>query len=153
MKKVFPIILLSFFPLTWQPNPMNELAALCGTWKMESRRGAIYEHWNKQSSEELLGKSFKLNGVDTILLEDVRLTSTGNNIFYTPVVTGQSQGKPVQFRLITWNDKQFIFENKEHDFPQRVIYHLLNKDSVHAWIEGTKDGKERRSDFYYKRIK
>jgi hypothetical protein len=52
-------------------------------------------------------------------------------------------------RLLT--DSTVVFENLEHDFPQRVGYRRAGADSVLAWIEGTVDGKTRRVDFPYRR--
>jgi hypothetical protein len=55
---------------------------------------------------------------------------------------------------MTESDKAtFTFENKEHDFPQRIIYRIINPDSVVARIEGVKNGKPGSFDYYYKRIK
>ena len=45
-----------------------------------------------------------------------------------------------------------VFENPEHDFPQRVAYRRLGADSVLAWIDGTNDGKKQRFEFPYRRV-
>ena len=45
-----------------------------------------------------------------------------------------------------------VFENKEHDFPQRVGYRRLGADSVLAWIDGTSNGKAQRFEFPYRRV-
>lgn len=69
-------------------------------------------------------------------------TSRGNRIVYSPTVTNQNNGQPVRFELISTTGHRYIFENKKHDFPQRVIYHLVSNNAVHARIEGTKNGKQ-----------
>ena len=152
MKSIAMLILGLVTATTCQQDVFSELQQLSGTWMMETRRGAIYENWKRTGKDEMQGKSFKINGTDTMTLENVRLSKTGDGLFYSPVVSDQNEGKPVSFKMIDSKNHTFIFENKEHDFPQRVIYHLVSKDSVHAWIEGTKNGKEGRADFYYKRI-
>src|SRR6202007_1922331 len=43
-----------------------------------------------------------------------------------------------------------MFENLEHDFPQRVGYRRAGS-ALTAWIEGTQDGNIRRIDFSYHR--
>jgi hypothetical protein len=68
-------------------------------------------------------------------------------------VSNQNNQQPVYFKLISKEDGRYIFENKEHDFPQRVIYHLVSNDAVHARIEGVRNGQERGSDFKYSRVK
>lgn len=101
----------------------------------------------------MAGWSYMLRGADTVTLEKITLMENKEGVFYVPAVANQNQGQAVAFRLISAAGRRFVFENKEHDFPQRIIYQLVNSDSVHAWIEGTKDGAARRSDFYYSRVK
>ncbi len=129
--------------------PLYELA---GTWKMETPKGSIYEQWNRQDSYKLSGKSYKLKNTDTMVLEKIELTFNSGNIFYTPSVSDQNNQRPIPFQLVSASNNKFTFENKEHDYPQRIIYHLVSKDSVHARIEGIKNGKEMGSDFFYKRV-
>ena len=148
---IFIVVLLCGF--TCQQDVFSELQELSGTWMMESKRGAIYETWTRTGKDEMQGRSFKLNGTDTITLENVRLSKLEDGLFYIPIVANQNDGKAVTFKMINANNRTYVFENKQHDFPQRVIYHLVSKDSVHAWIEGTKNGKEGRYDYYFKRIK
>ena len=45
-----------------------------------------------------------------------------------------------------------VFENPDHDFPQRVGYRRVGADSVLAWIEGTNKGKAERFEFPYRRV-
>lgn len=128
------------------------LHSLVGTWKMETARGVLYEAWQLSSNHQLAGKSYRIRNTDTVLLEQVDLRFKDGNILYIPVVRGQNNEQPVIFRLISITDDRYVFENKEHDYPQRVIYSILSKDSVHARIEGTKNGKDMSSDFRYTRV-
>jgi Domain of unknown function (DUF6265) len=45
-----------------------------------------------------------------------------------------------------------VFENAQHDFPQRVGYRRVGADSVLAWIDGTSNGKKQRVEFPYRRV-
>lgn len=38
-------------------------------------------------------------------------------------------------------------EHLEHDFPQRVIYRKVGRNAMFARIEGTVNGKAKRTDF------
>ncbi|HEY0676668.1 MAG TPA: DUF6265 family protein [Chitinophagaceae bacterium] len=136
-----------------ESETFRQLKQLEGTWKMQTEKSAIYESWKIGSPQQLLGRSYTIRGTDTLVLENVKLEETNNKIFYIPLVTNQNRGRPVLFTLVSAERSKFIFENKLHDFPQRVIYNIVSKDSIHAWIEGTKNGKERRSDFYYKKVR
>lgn len=138
---------------SFSKNDFKGLQSLQGLWKMESGRGALYEEWHLQSPEKFAGKSYKIKSSDTMVLERVDLYLQGRRIFYTPVVTDQNNRQPVPFKLISNKDNRYIFENKEHDYPQRVIYHFISKDSLQARIEGTKNGKAMGSNFFYSRVR
>jgi hypothetical protein len=137
---------------SFSEKDFKPLHVLKGLWKMETGRGAIYEEWQVKSDDKLAGRSFRINNADTIVMERIELYIRGNEIVYSPVVTNQNNNQAVFFKLISNTDNCYIFENKEHDFPQRVIYNLVSKDAVHARIEGVRNGQERGSDFRYSRV-
>ena len=128
------------------------LYSLEGLWKMETGRGAIYEEWHKKDGNKLSGRSYRINNADTIVMERIELYREGNDIVYSPVVSNQNNQQPVAFKLASITDGRYVFENKAHDYPQRIIYQLVSKDAVHARIEGTRNGQERGSDFRYSRV-
>jgi len=53
--------------------------------------------------------------------------------------------------MVSVNDREVIFENPDHDFPQRIIYRLLSDEDLLGRIEGTINGKARAVDFPMKR--
>lgn len=124
MKKYLAIVLLisactSKAPAqNYSQKEFNPLQGLIGLWKMDTKRGALYEEWKVISDNKLFGRSYKVNGKDTMILERVELTLQNGNILYTPVAIGQNNEQPVPFRLSKLNDKKYVFENKEHDYPQ-----------------------------------
>ena len=136
---------------TSQQDNFVSLHALEGTWKMNTKRGPLFERWKVVGAKELLGTSFKINNSDTLVLENIQLVKKGNDIFYIPSVQDQNHRKPIPFRLISAESNRFVFENPDHDFPQRIIYTLVSRDSITARIEGKKSGVERSSDFSYNR--
>lgn len=130
----------------------TRLLVLEGTWKMETRKGPLFEQWQKFDENTLRGLSYRISGNDTLLLERLELVNRRDGIFYLPAVVNQNDGKPVSFKLVLSEGSRFVFENKEHDFPQRIIYSVVTADSIVARIEGISKGKEASSDFYYRRI-
>jgi hypothetical protein len=48
---------------------------------------------------------------------------------------------PTPFRLIETGARRVVFENKRHDFPQRILYWLDPDGRLHARIEGTRGGR------------
>ena len=71
----------------------------------------------------------------------------GDDLFYIPTVKNQNNGEPVSFKLVSGKNGEFVFENKQHDFPQRIIYRNPNPDSLYARIEGYQQGKVHKEEF------
>jgi hypothetical protein len=46
-------------------------------------------------------------------------------------------------------EEQAVFENINHDYPQRIIYKKMLDDSLFARIEGTVDGVDNFEEFRY----
>ena len=58
-----------------------------------------------------------------------------------------------RIKLIRANANEVVFENPQHDFPQRIIYSLKDGGRLTAAIEGTKNGKTRRVELNYQQTK
>ncbi len=126
---------------------------LIGTWECKTPEGSLYETWNKLNQSELAGKSYFLNNQDTVLFETIQLIEKSNKLLY--IVTGKTKvnESPVSFESIVSTTDQFIFENKHHDFPQRISYQKVGSDSLLAEISGYNKGKEGKEMFPMKKIK
>ena len=72
-------------------------------------------------------------------------------VFYVPVVP-HNEGA-VYFKMTEQSEDKVIFENPEHDFPQRIIYLRISNDSLHVKIEGLDKGVESNVDFYFRKTK
>jgi hypothetical protein len=59
---------------------------------------------------------------------------------------------PATFVATVANADSVIFAAPEHDFPQRVGYRRIGRDSVLGWIDGTVRGARRRIEFPYRRV-
>ncbi|MEO6253688.1 MAG: DUF6265 family protein [Ferruginibacter sp.] len=131
-------------------NAFEKLYALEGTWKMNSKRGAICEEWKKMDNDYLQNKGYMIKGNDTIISESVALTNTKAGIFYTSTIEDQNNKQPIAFKMTGSENNTFVFENPAHDFPKRIVYKFITADSLHAFIDdGTETGK--RQNFYFKR--
>jgi hypothetical protein len=154
MKKIVTAIIvtlsLSAFIISGDNKTFKKLYALEGTWKMNTKRGAICEEWKKVSKNYLQSKGYMIKGKDTILSEKIALTNTKEGIFYTSTVEDQNAKQPIAFKMTGSENNVFVFENPQHDFPRRIVYKLITADSLHAYIDdGTETGK--KQNFYYKR--
>jgi hypothetical protein len=136
-----------------QQLKLERMTWLIGTWKNVDGDFTTYEIWEKKSDKLFSGKSFSLQGNDTVFYESITLQQNGNETFYIPTVRGQNENKPVAFKFLKWQDGEFIFENKEHDFPQQIVYKNPQPDFLCARIQGKQDGKEHHEDFDFVRVK
>lgn len=135
-------------------NKMRSFEWMNGDWKMSTKKGTIVECWNTLNDSSMKCESVLIkNEKDTILLETVSLVFRNNNYYYLPVAKGQNNNEEVSFKITSFNDKSFVAENPEHDFPKRITYQLVNIDSIHAFIDGGPAMPDKKSNFYYSRIK
>ena len=124
---IFPGILILCFSVPGPAQSFEPLIWLTGTWVMTKPNGnQRLEIWQKDSSTSLTGKGYKVSGKDTILLETLKIYEDEKDLstWYVPTVPDQNEGKPVLFKMTRRSDYLFVFENKEHDFPQRITYHF-----------------------------
>ena len=123
---------------------LDDLRWLSGCWDNGDTLRRYEEQWMKPAGTSLLGMSRTVANGKTVAYEflQIRQEKTGD-IFYMANPSGQEQAI---FKLVKFETGELIFENPEHDFPQRIIYHLKG-DSLIARIEGMSKGKQRSSDF------
>jgi hypothetical protein len=124
---------------------------LIGTWINTSQRSTNYEVWKKANDSTLVGRSYAVQGADTISFEHIKLVLQGNEIHYIPTVPDQNSGMPVTFTMTFLDSNKLVFENREHDFPQTITYLKVSQDSLVAVISGTAKGEYRERKFPMRR--
>lgn len=156
MKRLhFIVPVLMFMSFIDEPErKVKPFRWLEGTWFMKVKRGTIIETWQKNNDSSLLGSSkmITLSGGERVL-ENLELTHVSGVYYYISAVNGQNNNQPVRFRITSHSENGFVAENPEHDFPKRITYQLINKDSIHAFIDGGSQQPDKKSDFYYSRTK
>jgi len=110
----------------------------------------VNEDW-RVYGDRLSSFGVTMQGDSILDFESVDIRESGPYLIYEAHPKGQ---KPAVFHSIEIGEKSVVFENLAHDFPQRVAYELVSDDSLLAWIEGPgKDGKTKRIQFPYRRVK
>jgi len=98
----------------------------------------------------MLGMSRTVASGRTVAYEFVLLREDANgDLVYEAHPSGQ---EAATFQLARWSATELVFENPGHDFPQRIIYTLADKDTLNAAVEGLRNGQLRRSEFPYRRV-
>jgi hypothetical protein len=58
----------------------------------------------------------------------------------------------VAFKLKELGERRVVFENLQHDFPQRIRYWLDAAGAMHARIEGLQAGQTVSEEWVWKRV-
>jgi hypothetical protein len=112
----------------------KRLQVLAGVWQLDTD-AAVFEAWKLTPGGQLSGKGFRLSASDTLVSEKLELIWRSGAVVYIPTVPNQNGGQPVEFTLTGVKGERFIFENPEHDFPQRIIYHFLSKNDLEVVLD------------------
>lgn len=135
---------------------LKGLEQIIGKWRSQSGDSVFNERWQRLDKHTLTSRSEMKNSKTgkVAFYESGRIQTMGQ---YIILIVSPNDGRPVLFTLIE-NKKEagkqvWTFENKEHDFPQRIIYTLLSKDTLTATVEGKLKGKDAKDQFHMKRVK
>ncbi len=123
---------------------------LIGQWEGIHGNGIYHEEWQKQDEFELKGKAYMILKGEIKNVEKLRIHSDETGTYYTADVSHNPA--PVSFKLTSQSGNIFIFENPEHDFPQKITYSRQENDSLLATVEAAKNGKARRIQYNLKKV-
>ncbi|MBM4187534.1 MAG: hypothetical protein FJ206_09500 [Gemmatimonadetes bacterium] len=142
------LLALSPKPGSSQTPPDRLPTWLVGCWE---RRGTlvIEERWLPARGGMLFGVSVSARGDQAVSWEFLRIERNRDRLVYHAVPAGQL---PTAFPAIVESDTLLVFENLDHDFPDRIIYRPKAADSLHARIEGTVRDSLRGIDFRFQRV-
>jgi len=129
---------------------MWKLGFLAGCWRGGDKVQFLEEQWTKPAGHSMLGVGRTIKDGKTEFYEFLQIRERSDGIFYIAEPNGE---KAVSFKLVKVNDSQAIFENPQHDFPQRIIYQRAIDGSLQASLEGTESGKPKRVEFSMKRVR
>ena len=122
-----------------------DLDWLAGYWLSCADGVEVSETWSQRRGGVMLGTSLTL-GDDAFSWEQVRIeVEDGGLVFHA-----QPRNQPAAaFRLVRAGAGEAVFENPEHDFPQRVIYRR-DGDRLTGRIEGVSGGREQAIEWHYR---
>ena len=126
---------------------------LLGNWENKSDDGDLLETWKKVNDSLYDGESYFIKGKDTLHFEKIQMKQKGEALYYIATIKGQNNDKPVTFKHNDTIEKQLVFENPKHDYPQRIVYSQITKDSIIIQISGIQQGKPSSERFSMKKSK
>ena len=117
---------------------------MAGCWAGQSGPMTFEEVWTRPASGSMMGIARVLKSGRVVFSEFMRIEMKDGALTFTPRI-GSKQA-PVDFRLKSLSDKEVVFENPAHDFPQRILYRRT-PSGITGRIEGKDKGKDRAEDF------
>lgn len=134
-------------------NQINKAYFFIGEWENKEKDGLLIERWQKLNDSVFVGESYFVSNNDTLNSEKIRLEQRGKELYFIPIVKGQNNNQPVEFKLTESSPTHVVFENPKHDFPTTISYALITKDSLLAKISGMVDNNPTIHQFPLKRVK
>ncbi len=131
------------------PSTLDQVAWLAGCWELTDGDRRVEEQWTSPRAGIMLGVGRTARGDRLVEFEFVELRERDGRLEYRAHPSGQA---PAPFLSARVSDTEVVFENPEHDFPQRVAYRRDGADRLLAWIEGRAGGETRRREFPYQRV-
>lgn len=123
---------------------VSRLTWLSGCWHYDGADPGSGEIWLDPVGGSMLAVSRTVDDDRTTGFEFLRISDTVDDSI---ALYASPSGKPAtRFDAVSIGENEVIFENLEHDFPQRIIYRRSGKHLL-GRIEGTVDGAAAAVDF------
>ena len=128
-----------------------DLGLISGCWKKPGKNESSFtmEHWTKPAGM-MLAVSRSIRNGKVGFFEYLRIAPRDGEIYYIAKPANAKTETP--FKLTSLKNREAIFENPQHDFPQRIVYKLTAKDSIAVRVEAEKDGRTRGFGFSMSRV-
>jgi len=144
-----PLLLAASFAGA-QPASLDAVAFLAGTWTGEDGGVVMEEHWTAPAGGLMLGLHRDVAPGKPAFFEFLRIEATPKGIVYL----ASPRGAPATpFPLVESGGNRAVFENREHDFPTRIIYRLTPEGRLHARVEGMRKGKTAFEEWTWRRAR
>ena len=142
---LFPV--LSMAQVT---EPITSAAWLAGCWAVDGKEAGTGEQWMAPAGGTMLGVGRTVRNGKTVGFEFMQIRSTEEGTLeFVAIPSDQNE---TTFPLVSSSEKSLVFENPDHDFPQRIIYRLISTNQTTARAEGILSGSLRGIDFPMSRI-
>ncbi len=129
---------------------ISRLSWLSGCWAYDDAEPGSGEYWMPPVGGTMFAVSRSIRDSRTVAFEYLRIEEFAEGslvLFASP--SGQS---PARFDMVSLSNNEVVFENPEHDFPQRIIYSLAQDSRLIGRIEGQSNGRPKSIEFPMSRI-
>lgn len=126
--------------------PRPDMTWMAGYWLNCDGGRETAETWSDQYRDVVVGTAIA-SSAQELWWEYMRISVADGNIIFFAMPSDQ---KPAEFRSVETGERRVVFENREHDFPQRVIY-TRKGEHLTGRIEGFENGVEKAIEWRYKK--
>ena len=113
---------------------LEPLGFLTGAWGAD---GAIIEYWLPPLRGLMVGVNRSTDGDGMPFFEYLRIESRADGIYFVASPNGTGT---TSFKLTESSASRAVFENAEHDFPQKIIYSRTG-DHLEAEVGANQNGE------------
>jgi hypothetical protein len=127
---------------------LESLEWLAGHWSLEQDGSLMEELWTPPKGGVMLGVHRDVPAGRGAFFEYLRIEQRPEGLVYLASPMGR---KATAFPLVGLEDRKVVFENPDHDYPQRIIYEIVGDGMLRARIEGLQGGKPAESEWTWRR--
>jgi hypothetical protein len=120
-----------------QPPSLDDMAFMVGHWGGKAGEVEMEELWTTAKGDVMLGLHRDVAPGKKAFFEYLRIEDREGALVYVASPKGAGA---TEFVLVALEKDGVVFENLEHDFPQRIIYRR-HEDRLTSRIEGEVGGE------------
>ncbi len=141
---LIPVIAITAFADPDTSTPRQQLESLdwlAGCWRGPHDGGIWEACYTTAEAGMVLSANKEIKHGRVVMIEFERFDVVDDQVVVVPYPFGRPS---VPFKLVKHDKKKrrAEFANPEHDFPKRIVYHRMSKDSLHILVEGEQGGRE-----------
>jgi len=123
-------------------------AWLAGCWQQDKGERGSMEVWMPAAGDAMFGVSRTVRNGKTVAHEFMQIRVQSDSIVFIALPSNQREAT---FNAVRQGGREIVFENLQHDFPQRIMYRRTDADTLSARVEGMREGKLRGIDYSFKK--
>ena len=121
---------------------------MAGSWRGTVDGVTMEEHWTSAAGDVMLGMHRDVRSGVKTSFEFARIEKKGDTLVYQAMPGGRPA---TPFTLKESSAQRVVFENPEHDFPQRIIY-WRESNKLCARVEGPIGGKSESEQWCWEKF-
>ena len=140
MRRLWPALFLAlpvFAAAEDACTDLEQAAFLLGTWQSETQGTRFMERWRRDEGGGFRGSAEAIRDGERFQQEAMTLRVVAGTLVYA--ADPSLDGNFVEFRGVRCTPGEAVFENPEHDFPQRLHYRLDDSGILTARVSDLED--------------